>query len=88
MNQELSDVQAGFRKGRGREQIANIGWIMEKAREFQKNIYFCFIDYTKDFVWITANWKILKKMGIRDYFIFLVRNCMQIKKQQLELDTE
>ena len=58
------------------------------AREIPENIYFCFIDYTKDFVWITANWKILKKMGIRDYFIFLVRNCMQIKKQQLELDTE
>ena len=59
-----------------------------KKQGIIKKIYFCFIDYTKDFVWITANWKILKKMGIRDYFIFLVRNCMQIKKQQLELDTE
>ena len=65
MNQELSDVQAGFRKGRRtREQIANIHWITEKAREFQKNIYFCFIDYAKSFVWITTNWKILKKIGI------------------------
>ena len=56
MNQELPDVQAGFRKGRGtRHQFANIHWIIEKAREFQKNIYFFFIDYTKAFVWITAN---------------------------------
>ena len=56
MNHELSDVQAGFRKGRGsRDQIGNIRWIIEKAREFQKNIYFCFIDYTKAFVWITTN---------------------------------
>ena len=55
-NHELPDVQAGFRKGRGtRDQIANIHWVMEKAREFQKNIYFCFIDYAKAFVWITAN---------------------------------
>ena len=56
MNCELPDVQAGFRKGRGtRDQIANIHWIVEKAREFQKNIYFCFIDYAKVFVWITTN---------------------------------
>ena len=56
VNCELPDVQAGFRKGRGtRHQIANIHWIMEKAREFQKNIYFCFIDYAKAFVWITIN---------------------------------
>ena len=56
VNQELSDVQAGFRKGRGtRDQIANICWVIEKAREFWKNIYFCFIDYAKDFVWITIN---------------------------------
>ena len=56
MNRELPDVQAGFRKGRGtRDQIANIYWIIEKAREFQKNIYFCFIDYAKAFVWITRN---------------------------------
>ena len=65
VNRELPDVQAGFRKGRGnRDQIANILWIMEKARELQKNIYFCFIDYAKAFVWITINWKILKEMGI------------------------
>ena len=56
VNHELSDVEAGFRKSRGtRDQIANICWIIEKAREFQINIYFCFIDYTKDFVWITIN---------------------------------
>ena len=56
MNHEVPDVQAGFRKSRGtRDQIANIHWIIEKAREFQKNIYFCFIDYAKDFVWITTN---------------------------------
>ena len=58
MSRELPDVQAGFRKGRGTsDQIANICWIMEKAREFQKNIYFCFIDYAKAFGWITVNWK-------------------------------
>ena len=68
MNQELPDVQAGFKKGKGtRHQIANIRWIIEKARGFQKNIYFCFIDYAKAFVWITANWKILKEMGIPAY---------------------
>ena len=62
MNQEIPDVQAGFRKGRGtRDQIANIHWILGKAREFQKNTSFCFIDYTKAFVWITRNWKILKR---------------------------
>ena len=67
MNHELSDVQAGFRKGRGtRDQIANICWITEKAREFQKNIYFCFIDYAKvfDYVYHTKLWKILKEMGM------------------------
>ena len=75
MNQDLPDVQVGFRKGRGtRDQIANIDWIIEKAREFQKNIYFCFIDYTKAFVWITTDWKILKEMRILDYLTFLLRN--------------
>ena len=75
MNQELPDVQAGFRKGRGtRDQIANIHWIIEKARECQKNIYFCFIDYAKAFVWITTNWKILKEMGIPDHLTYLLRN--------------
>ena len=67
MNPELPDVQAGFRKGRGsRDQIANIHWIIKKAREFQKNIYFCFIDYTKAFDCVDHNklWKILKEMGI------------------------
>ena len=73
VNQELPGFQAGFRKGRGiRDQIANICWIIEKAREFQKNIYFCFIDYT--FVWITANWKILKHMQIPDHLTCLLRN--------------
>ena len=75
MNQELPGVQAGFRKGRGtRDQIANICWIIKKAREFQKNIYFCFIDYAKDFVWITTNWRILKEMGIPDHLTYLLRN--------------
>ena len=70
MNRELPNVQSGFRKGRGtRDQIANIHWIMEKAREFQKNIYFCFIDYAKAFDCVDHNklWKILKEMGIPDH---------------------
>ena len=72
---EFPDVQAGFKKGRGtRDQIANIHWIIEKAREFQKNIYFCFIDYAKAFVWITTNWKILKKIGVTDHLTCLLRN--------------
>ena len=75
VNWELPDVQAGFRKGRGtRDQIANIHWIIEKAREFQKNIYFCFIDYAKAFDCITINWKILKEMGIPDHLTHLLRN--------------
>ena len=77
MNRELPDVQVGFRKCRGtRDQIANICWIMEKAREFQKNIYFCFIHYAKAFDSVENNtlWKILKEMGIRDYLICLLRN--------------
>ena len=75
VNRELPNVEAGFRKGRGtRDQIANIHWIIKKAREFQKNIYFCFIDYAKAFVWITANWKILHEMGIPDHLTFLLRN--------------
>ena len=91
MNRKLPDVQAGFRKGRGtRDQIANIRWIMEKAREFQKNIYFCFIDYVKAFDCVDHNklWKILKEMGIPDHLICLLRTCMQVRKQQLELDME
>ena len=73
---ELSDVQAGFTKGRGtRDQIANIRWIMEKAKEFQKNIYFCFIDYAKAFDYVDHNklWKILKEMGILDHLTCLLR---------------
>ena len=75
MNQELPDVQAGFRKGRGtRDQIANIRWIIEKEREFQKN--FCFIDYAKDFDCVHHNklWKILREMGVPDYLTCLPRN--------------
>ena len=78
MNNELPDVQAGFRKGRKkkRDQIANIGWIIEKEREFQKNIYFCFIDYAKAFDCVEHNklWKILKEMGIPDHLTCLLRN--------------
>ena len=77
VNRELPDVQDGFRKGRGtRDQIANIRWIMEKAREFQKNIYFCFIDYAKAFDCVDHSklWKILKEMGIPDHLICLLRN--------------
>ena len=77
VNCELPDVQAGFRKGRGtRGQIANICWIIEKARDFQKNIYFCFIDYAKAFDCVDHNklWKILKEMGTPDHLICLLRN--------------
>ena len=77
VNRELPDVQAGFRKGRGtRDQIANIHWIIEKAREFQKNIYFCFIDYAKAFDCVDHKklWKILQEMGIPDHRICLLRN--------------
>ena len=77
VNLELPDVQAGFRKGRGtRDQIANIRWIIEKAREFQKNIYFCFIDYVKAFDCVDHNklWKILQEMGIPDHLTCLLRN--------------
>ena len=77
MNHELPDVQAGFRKGRGtRDQIANIRWIIEKAREFQKNIYFCSIDYDKAFDCVDHNklWKILKEMGIAGHLTCLLRN--------------
>ena len=77
MNHDLPDVQAGFRKGRGtRDQIANIPWIIKKAREFKKNIYFCFIDYAKAFDCVDHNklWKILKEMGIPDHLTCLLRN--------------
>ena len=77
MNRELPDVQAGFRKGRGtRDQIDSIRWITKKAREFQKNIYFCFVDYTKAFDCVDHDklWKILKEMGIPDHLTCLLRN--------------
>ena len=85
MNRELPDVQASFRKGRGiRDQIANVCWIMEKAREFQKNIYFCFIDYANAFDSVDHNklWKILREITC------LLRNLYAVRKQQLELDME
>ena len=77
VNHELPDVQAGFRKGRGtRDQIANIRWIIEKVRKFQKNIYFCFIDYAKAFDCLDHSklWEILNKMGIPDHLTLLLRN--------------
>ena len=77
VNHELPDVQAGFRNNRGtRDQIANIHWIIKNAREFQKNIYFCFIDYTKAFDYVDHNklWKILREMGIPDHLTCLLRN--------------
>ena len=80
MNRELPDVQAGFRKGRGTiDQIANISWIIKKAREFQKKIYFCFIDYTEAFDCVDHNklWKILKEMGLKDHLICLLRNLYE-----------
>ena len=91
VKRELPDVQAGFRKGRGtRDQIANICWIMEKARELQKNIYVCFIDYAKAFDCVDHNklWKILKEMGIQTTWLASWETYMQVRKQQLELDME
>ena len=91
MNCELPDVQAGFRKGRGtRDQIANIRWIIKKAREFQKNIYFCFIDYAKVFDCVDQNklWKILQQMGIPDHRTCLLRNLYAGHEAKLKLDME
>ena len=90
VNHELPDVQAGFRKGRGtRYQVANIHSIMEKAREFQKNIYFCFIDYAKAFVWIRINCgKFWKRWEYQTTGPASSETCMQVGKQQLELDME
>ena len=91
MNCELPDVEAGFRKGRGtRDQIANIQWIIEKARELQKNIYCCFIDYAKTFDCVDHNkgWKILKEMGIPDHLTCLLRNLYAGQEAELELDME
>ena len=91
MNRELQDVQAGFRKYRGtRVQIANVCWIIKKAREFQKNIYFCFTDYMKVFDCEDHNklWKLLQELGIQITLPASWETCMQAKKQQSELDME
>ena len=91
VNREFPDVQAGFRKGRGtRVQIVNICWITEKAREFQKNIYFCFNDYAKAFDCVDHNklWKILKKMGIPDYLTCLSRNLYAGQEATVRLNME
>ena len=91
VNRELPEVQASFRIGRGtRDQIANIHWIKEKAREFQKNIYFCFIDYAKAFDCVDHNklWKIWKKWEYQTTWPASWEICMQVRKQQLELDME
>ena len=91
VNWELPDVQAGFRKDRGtRDQIANICWIIVKAREFEKTIYFCFIDYAKSFDCVDHNklWKILQEMGLQDTLPASWEIYMQVKKPQLELDME
>ena len=89
MNRELPDVQAGFRKGRGtRDQIANIHWIIEKVREFPKNIYFCCIDYAKAFDCVDHNklWKILKEMGIPDHLNLPLEKSVCRSESKLELD--
>ena len=90
VNRELPNTQVGFRKDRGtRNQVANIHWITEKAREFQKNIYFCFIDYAKAFVWITKNCgKFLKIQKYQTTLPASWETCMQVKKQELEPDIE
>ena len=92
VTRELPDVQAGFRKGRGtRDQIANIRWIIEKAKEFQKNIYFCFIDYAKAFDCVGHNklWNILqKRWEYQTTWSASWEICMQVRKQQLEVDME
>ena len=91
MNRELPDVQVGFRKGRGtRDQTANIHWIIEKTREFQKNIYFCFNDDVKAFDCVYHNklWKILQEMGIPDHLTCLLRTLYSGQQAKLELDME
>ena len=91
MNHELPDVQAWFRKGRGtRDQIANIRWIIKKAWEFQKNIYFCFIAYAKAFDCVDHNklWKILKDIEYQTTWSASWETCMQVRNQQLELNME
>ena len=91
MNWELTDVQAGYRRGRGtRDHIANILWIIEKAREFQKNIYFCFIDYAKAFDCVDHNklWKILKEIGIPVHLTCLLRNLYAGQEATVRMDME
>ena len=91
VNHELPDAHAGFRKGRRtRDQISNICWIIEKAREFQKNIYFCFIDYAKAFDCVDHNklWKILEETGNQTAWLDSWKTYKQVRKQQLELDME
>ena len=91
VNHELLDVQAGFRKGRGtRDQIVNLFWVIKKAREFQKHIYVCFIDYARAFDCVDHNklWKILKETGIPDHLTCLLRNLHAGQEAQLELDIE
>ena len=90
VNHELPDIQAEFRKGRGtRDQIDNIDWVIEIAREFQKNIYFCFIDYAKAFVWITTNYgKFFKWWKCQTTWPVSWEICMQVKKQQLKMNME
>ena len=91
VNCELPNIQTGFRKGRGtRDQYAKINWIIEKTKEFQKIIHFCFTDYVKAFDCVDHNkrWKILKEMGVPDNIPDSWETCMQVKKQQLKLDIE
>ena len=90
MNQEIPDIQAGSTKGRGtKDQLGNICWIIDKTREFQKNIYFCFFDYAKAFVWITTKCgRFFKRWKYQTTLPISCETCIQIKKQQLELDIE
>ena len=91
VNHEIPDVQAGFRKGRGsRDQIANICWIIEKARKFQKNIYFCFMDYAKAFNYVDHNkvWKILQETGVPDHLTCLLRNLYAGQEETVRMDME
>ena len=91
MNQELLDVQAGFRKGKGtRDQIAHICWVIEKAREFEKKVYFCFINYSKAFKCVnhTKLWRILNEMGIPDHLTCLLRNLYTGQEARVRTDME
>ena len=91
VNGELPDVQAGFRKGRGtRDQIASICWIIERAKDFQKRVYFCFIDYAKAFNYVDHNklWKVIKEMRMSDTLSASCETCMQVKKQHVEMELQ